>query len=338
MTLHLRSRRNRLRWGILLVALIASTACGDSVTVPGTEAPSSAPATTSAPVATTTMIPATPSVPATTSAPVATTSPETGLAECAASVVAGSSQVRCGVALYDLAIPDDCFDTPCGLIVDYPPGSLNGEQTDAYTNMKALGNAAGYVVVQPNSGHGPFAARQDRAFFDALIAALSIDASRVHVGGASMGGWQTWYFICDHSDLIASAAPHASGAGSTPGTGACDFDENHSPAEQVDILISHGRSDTSVAFSRGVAQVELVVDAWGMTLSEVLVDDPDYRWTRWTNDQETVLEFLEFDWTTPSGEGHCYPGGVGSGGCGIDTPVHYGEAALAFYIAHPKDG
>ena len=70
---------------------------------------------------------------------------------------------------------------------------------------------------------------------------------------------------------------------------------------------------------------------------KVLADEPTYRWTRWTNEQGTVLEFVEFDWTTPTGEGHCYPGGVGSGGCGIDTPIHYGEAALNFYIAHPKD-
>jgi hypothetical protein len=99
----------------------------------------------------------------------------------------------------------------------------------------------------------------------------------------------------------------------------------------------HGRKDSVVPFAQGVTTLELVIGNWGMTASEVLADEPTYQWTRWTNEQGTVLEFIEFDWTTPTGEGHCYPGGVGSGGCGIDTPIHYGEAALDFYIAHPKD-
>jgi poly(3-hydroxybutyrate) depolymerase len=322
-----------VRWGsagLLLVVLIAVTACGSPGTLPETEEP--VPALTSTSVATTTT-----STRPTTTTTTTTASRESRLAECVASLVPGSSAVPCEGAVYDLAIPEDCPDRPCGLIVDYPPGQLTGAQTDAYTNLKALGTAAGYVVVQPNSGRGALSAGRDRAFFDALIAALGIDASRVHVGGASLGGWQTWHFICDHADLIASAAPHASGAGNMRGE-SCDFDDNRSPVEQVDILMSHGRNDSVVLFERGVSQLELVVDSWGMTESEVLVDDTDYQWTRWTNDQGTVLEFLEFDWTTPSGEGHCYPGGVGSGGCGIDTPIHYGEAALAFYIAHPKDG
>ncbi|MBT8239787.1 MAG: hypothetical protein KJN63_01005, partial [Acidimicrobiia bacterium] len=256
--------------------------------------------------------------------------------------VPGSSAVPCEGVVYDLGIPEECFGTPCGLIVDFHPSGLTGEQTDAYTNMKALGNAAGYVVVQPNTQYqsldptGAIAAGRDRVFFDALIGALDIDASRVHVGGASLGGFQTWHFVCDHADLIASAAPHAAGAGNTPGE-SCAFDENRSPAEQVDILMLHGREDSTISFSRGVTQLELIIESWAMTANEVLADEPTYQWTRWTNEQGTVLEFVEFDWTTPTGNGHCYPGGVGSGGCGNDTPIHYGEAALDFYIAHPKD-
>ena len=255
---------------------------------------------------------------------------------CVASLVPGSSAVSCVGVVYDLGIAEPCFVTPCGLIIDFHPQGLTGEQTDAYTNTNTLGNAAGYVVVQPNSGSGALSAGQDRVFFDALIGALGINTSRVHVGGASSGGFQTWHFICDHADLIASAAPHASGAGDIPGE-SCDFDDNRSPAEQVDILMSHGRNDSIVVFGRGVAQLELVIDSWDMAPSEVLVDDTEYRWTRWTNEQGTVLEFVEFDWTTPTGQGHCYAGGVGSGGCGADTPIHYGETVLAFIIANPKD-
>ena len=249
------------------------------------------------------------------------------MAECVASLVPGSSAVPCEGEVYDLGIPEECFATPCGLIVDFHPSGLTGEQTDAYTNMRALGNAAGYVVVQPNSPSGAIFADKNRIFFDALIGALDIDVSRVHVGGASSGGSKAWHFVCDHADLIASAAPHASS------TAYCVSEEN----EQVDILMLHGRKDSQIPFAQGVTTLELVIGNWGMTASEVLADEPTYQWTRWTNEQGTVLEFVEFDWTTPTGEGHCYPGGVGSGGCGIDTPIHYGEAALDFYIAHPKD-
>ncbi len=69
-----------------------------------------------------------------------------------------------------------------------------------------------------------------------------------------------------------------------------------------------------------------------MTETEILVDEPTYRWTRWTNANGTVLEFLEHD------AGHCFPGvDYAPFGCSADDPVHYGEAALEFYVAHPKD-
>jgi poly(3-hydroxybutyrate) depolymerase len=299
--------RFRLLVAIVLAVALTATACSSD---------SDDTTTTSAPTTTS------------TSGATTTTSPEPALAECVASLVPGSSAVPCEREVYDLGIPEECFATSCGLIVDFHPSGLTGEQTDAYTNMKALGNAAGYVVVQPNSPSGPTFADRNRIFFDALIDALDIDVSRVHVGGASSGGTQVWRFVCDHADLIASAAPHASS------TAYCVSEEN----EQVDILMLHGRKDSQIPFAQGVTQLELVIESWGMTASEVLADEPTYQWNRWTNEQGTVVEFVEFDWTTPTGDGHCYPGGVGSGGCGIDTPIHYGEAALDFYIAHPKDG
>ena len=318
--------RFRLLVAIVLAVALTATACSsDSDDTTATTAPTTtaAPTTTvaPAPASTTTSAPTTTSTSGTATA----TSPESALAECVASLVPGSSAVPCEGEVYDLGIPEECFATPCGLIVDFPPSGLNGEQTDAYTNMKALGNAAGYVVVQPNSSR----AGKDRTFFDALIDALDIDVSRVHVGGASAGGSQAWYFVCHHADLIASAAPHASGRVY------CESEGNRLPDEQVDILMLHGRKDST--FAQAVTQLEFVIGSWGMTANEVLADEPTYQWTRWTNEQGTVLEFVEFDWTTPTGDGHCYPGGVGSGGCGIDTPIHYGEAALDFYIAHPKD-
>lgn len=299
---------------LLTAVLIMATACGGSG--------ASSLSVTTAPI------------PAVTNAPASSVS-EPAADECVESLGPGLSAVPCLGVVYDLALPEECWSDSCGLIIDLHPSGLTGDETDEYTNLRALGNDAGYAVVQPNSGSGQEAAAGDRVFVDALIAALDIDLSRVHVGGASLGGFQTWHFVCDHADLIASAAPHAAGAGNTDRS--CDFDERRSPSQQVDIFMLHGRNDSTVRFELGIAQLEKAVDLWEMTTSEVLVDAADHTWTRWTNDEGTVLEFVEFDWTAPSGNGHCYPGGVGSGGCGADTPIHYGEAALAFYIDHPKD-
>jgi len=228
----------------------------------------------------------------------------------------------------------------CGLIVDIPGGVESGEIAERHTGMQELGNAAGYVVVQPDSPLDGWAYAVDsvriRSFLDQLIEALGVDRTRVHIGGHSSGGFMAWVFVCDHADLIASAAPLGAGAslGEQP---SCDFDVAGHPAEEVDILLAHGRNDEIVPFGTALAQRNLVVTAWAMTETAVLVDEPTYRWTRWTSPHGTVLEFLEFDWSGGALGGHCYPGVTDRIGCGSDTPVHYGKAALDFYIAHPRD-
>jgi len=128
---------------------------------------------------------------------------------------------------------------------------------------------------------------------------LALDRNRVHIGGFSQGGWMTWRFVCDNSDLIASAAPIGAGATypdeeTVPGI-SCDFNAEGFPTEQVDILYMHGRSDPDVPFETAIEQRDLVVAAWDIVETEILVDEPDYRWTRWTSPEGTVFEFLEHD-------------------------------------------
>ena len=262
----------------------------------------------------------------------------TGIAAegCDGPLVAGSSSVVCAGMVVELGTPEECLSAPCGLIVDFHPSNWTGKEVEQLTSMQRLGNDAGYVVMQPTSPGGRWAfsdARvRVRTIMDSIIEALDIDTSRVHVGGGSAGGFMTWQFVCDHADLIASAAPLAAGTGD-----ACRFDADSSPAEEVDILQFHGRHDTTVPFAEGIAQRDLVVESWDMTQTKVLADEPDYVWSRWTNERGTVLEFIEYEWTTADGSGHCAPGAAGQGGCGTDTAVDYGQAALEFYIAHPKN-
>jgi len=197
-------------------------------------------------------------------------------------------------------------------------------------------------VVQPNTPEDgwnyPVDSVRIRSFLDQLIAALDLDLdpNRVHVGGHSNGGYMAWAFVCDHADLIASAAPLGAGA-STDEHSSCDFDVPGHPSQEVDLFLAHGRYDSIVPFSTAVVQRDPVVAAWSMTETDVLADEPDYRWTRWTSPQGTVLEFLEFEWFRGMLAGHCCPGVATEAGCGADTPIHYGQAALDFYIAHPRD-
>ena len=259
---------------------------------------------------------------------------------CGQAFGAGLSTVECEELAFDVAVPEICLEGSCGVIVDVPGGVENGESAEQHTGMQELGNAAGYVVVQPdNPGRWwdyPVDSVRMRSFLDQLIEALDVDQNRVHIGGHSAGGYMAWFFVCDHADLIASAAPLGAGA-STGEDPSCDFDVPSHPSEEVDIFLAHGRNDSIAPFDTALAQRDLVVNAWDMDETEVLADEPTYRWTRWTSPQGTVFEFLEFDWSGGSLGGHCYPGASAGVGCGSDTPVHYGEAALDFYIAHPKD-
>ena len=260
--------------------------------------------------------------------------------ECVLAFGAGLSTVECEGLAFDVAVPENCIEGSCGVIVDVPGGREDGEAAELHTGMQELGNAAGYVVVQPDNPSRWWAYPADsvrmRSFLDQLIEALEVDQNRVHIGGHSAGGNMAWVFVCDHADLIASAAPIGTGA-STEEDPSCDFDIPGHPSEEVDIFFAHGRNDSMVPFESALAQRDLVVTTWNMTETEILADEPTYLWTRWTSPQGTVFEFLEFDWSGGSLGGHCYPGASATAGCGSDTPVHYGEAALDFYIAHPKD-
>jgi hypothetical protein len=267
------------------------------------------------------------------------------VAVCDIDSASGFSQISCEDMSFDVGIPQVCPDIGCGLIVDVHGYTGSGAGADGFTGMRTLGNEAGYVVVQPNNPNQSWDHTMDderiRSFLDQLIDGLALDRNRIHFGGFSQGGAMTWRFICNHSDLIASASP--AGAGATymddypvPAI-SCDFNVEGSPAHEVDILYVHGRSDTDVPFETAIEQRDLVVSAWDMSNNATLADEPDYLWTQWTSATGTVFEFLEHGWQGGFLGGHCYPGTSGRVGCGTDTPVHYGEIALQFYVDHPKD-
>jgi poly(3-hydroxybutyrate) depolymerase len=281
------------------------------------------------------------SSPRTTESTLATSDPPGAV--CGQRLSAGLAKVACEGMSFDVSVPPRCADDGCGLIVDVHGYSVDGAFAERHTGLQALGTAAGYVVVQPNSPKSSWEAGVDDdrvyRFLQRIVVSLSLDRDRIHFGGFSQGAFMTWRFVCDHADLIASAAPIAAGASAPdedpPGV-SCDFDGTSSPAEEVDILYVHGTHDADEPFAAAVHERDLVVHAWSMVGPEVVADEPDYRWYRWTSPKGTVFEFVEHDWSGGVLGGHCYPGASAQVGCGDNTAVDYGEAALQFYIDHPK--
>ena len=305
---------------------ILLAACGGGETV-DTEAPVAAPLPTVAP---TTAPPATDPPPSST-----TTEAIEAPSVCEQPAVAGFTRLECGPIVYELSVPDACVDSSCGVIVDIHGRTQTAERANELTGMREVGNAAGYIVIHPESPYAawvdmPREARLIREFVEEVLDAFGGDRTRVHVGGGSNGGFMTWQFVCDHADLVASAAPLAAGI-------TCPFDEEGAPTEEVDVLVFHGTTDTQVQFGAAEAQRSAAVAFWQMDEQDPIADEDDYRWFRWVSPTGTELQFVAFEWQGPTG-GHCVPGTEGHGGCGGDNPVRYAEAALAFYEAHPKDG
>ena len=339
------------KFGLILIfafsLVVAACGGGDSDTTTTTAALAADTTRTTAAATTTAVPPTTASTVAspTNSSIFATTiGVEIGVV-CGHELVAGFAQLDCEGVTFDIATPEVCSVSPCGLIVDVHGDTASGALAEQHTGMQELGNAAGYVVVQPNAPGPIWDHEVDdgliRAFLERLIEGLKLDRDRVHIGGFSRGGWMTWRFVCNHADLIASAAPAGAGASypedqNSPGV-SCDFDASGFPSQEVDVLYVHGRSDPDVPFETALLQRDLVISSWDMTEADILVNEPDYRWTRWASPQGPIFEFLEHDWQGGVLGGHCYPGGSGMVGCGTDTAVSYGKAALQFYIDHPKD-
>lgn len=276
-----------------------------------------------------------------------------GAQGCLPPLSAGHHVVSCAGGIdYDVEVPAACVGGGCGLVVDLHGYTMTAASEDENTHMRALGQQHGYVVVQPTApsdafgqpswdqaSHTPLVA----AFVADLAAALSVDAARVHAMGFSQGGGVTLRLLCDHAHLFASVAP----IGAVQG---CPFAGPATPSEEVDVLMVHGRADAVVSFY-GVAlpQRDAALAAWPFGEPEVLEQAPDLTATRWTTSQGTRLELWEHDYTTLDQAffvtlyGHCVPGGGDLDGspagysCEDEGTFVYGELAMQFFQAHPKD-
>lgn len=346
--LHLATALVAVCWGVV--------GCGDDAGSGGAGASSSSTQTTAAGQSTTSTTSATATTSAssgsTTSSSTGSTGTGGGPIGCLTDLSAGHHEVTCdGGIQYDVEIPDECTQEACGLVVDLHGYTMTGDAEDENTGMRALGQANGYVIVQPtapsdNLGfpswdqatHAPLV----HAFLTEIAAGLPIDSTRVHAMGFSQGGGMTFRLLCDHADFFASGAP----IGALQG---CPFAGQSTPSEEVDILHVHGHTDNIVSFS-GVAipQRDAALAAWPFGPPEIVEQDAEHTATRRTTASGTVYEFWEHDYATSAVVafvglgGHCVPGGEDFDGfpagysCEDQGTFVFGELAMAFFQAHPK--
>jgi pimeloyl-ACP methyl ester carboxylesterase len=257
--------------------------------------------------------------------------------------------VTCSGLKWNLSVPAQCVTKACGLVVDVHGFSMSGKMEDANTNLVALGAQHGFIVVNPNADPAPpladwKAAQDDSKVFDFMqrtMKAFHVDPKRVHFTGFSQGGDMTWRFVCDHSDVIASAAPAAFGHSVAE---SC-FSKGKQPAREMPLLYMHGTKDALVAFSTAEAARDAVVQVLGMKKGTPVSTNAEHLWDRYTNSKGTVFEMLQHDYTgaTLLG-GHCYPGSSDPGGqpgqvfsfkCDQTSPFVWGKAVMEFFLAHP---
>lgn len=270
---------------------------------------------------------------------------------CFTTVSAGHHVLPCDGIVYDVEISPACAAGGCGLIFDVHGATMSATSEDRNTNLRALGSAAGYVVVQPTAPAAAIGPSWDPlrddpkvfAFLQLTMRAMAIDPSRVHFTGFSQGGFMAWRMLCDHADVFASVAPAAACGALFRG---CSFTGIDRPEEEIPVLYIHGSGDLIVS-GCSITQRELVVSGWSMTEDSVVSTDADHDWTRYVSASGNVFEFIGHDYAAYSYVlgGHCLPGSpdIGSNrfgtdgyGCDATSPITWGEAALAFFQAHPR--
>ena len=254
---------------------------------------------------------------------------------------------------YDLEIPEQIHDGPRGLIIDMHGLTMDAQQEDDGTNLRELGRQYGYVILQPSIPTRSVTVDFDEPVFEMvtiIIEELGIDEDRIHVTGFSMGGRFAWRFIRDHSDLLASAAPAASGISSNPTPG-CNFVAGDMPEYEIPILYISGIRDS--LYPDAIRQRDAILAAWKMGAGLVIAGDDTYTRTQYTNANGTVFEFIQHNYYTYNAPfmggvvgGHCFPGSTvyydplnpkQTFACEGDNSFHWGEELIKFFIAHPKN-
>lgn len=283
---------------------------------------------------------------------------------------ANRHEFQCDGVQFKVMLTQECIDRACGLIFDVHGWLSNPDEQERRSNLaRAAEDNGGYIVVQPGELSVPSSWAPDVhydivfEFMQQAMEAFDVDRDRIHFTGFSQGGLMTWKFICDHSDIIASAAPL-----SAPELGC--FINGDGPPRKVPILFISGTKDilahyydagnaasvtdtlVNVLYDYDMVTVDgdkyvfseagdVVVDETGRIDSAAdgvhfeIIDgsqDNSFLWTRYTTADGIPFEHLRHN------NGHVYPDNPDSLIFPEDPAVWFsvGEAILQFFIDNPK--
>jgi len=287
----------------------------------------------------------------------------------------GLHSANCNGFNYEYNVPEQCTTGKCGLILDVHGWTMNGDAQDANTNMRALGEQHGYVVLQPTAKRvlavTSWSSRNYPTVWAMLEGArdapgLQIDTDRVHFMGFSQGSEMTWWMLQHHGQELASAVPLSCAAADAKGVA--------QGASGTAILYSHGYNDGLCPFNAGNNTIQTLMSEWKMTETSVLSQDDHHLRTAYEGEEGQYLETLFWDYESGSwggglgavcgilykaiADGHCFPGGSDTQCFDLSNPrVSFpqrlapfscpapdpsaaafviGEVAMQFFIDHPR--
>jgi dienelactone hydrolase len=276
---------------------------------------------------------------------------------CVTAVGAGAHSFTCDGLQFDVSVPEACVTRSCGLIVDVHGGTMSGPMEDKNTNLAALGRRHGYIVVTPTAFGNLWNYSVDDAkvlsFLRATRDAFHVNQKRIHMTGMSQGGYMSWRFLCQHTDLFGSVAPAAAaGAAAITIEVGCTFTGQDVPKGEIDILYMHGIEDALVNFQNAVTLRDAVIAHYRMGTGQVIASDSTHTRTRYSTAGGRVFEFIEHRYLSDSSvlgvaiRGHCFPGSqdqtitlpgqLMAFGCKPPNSFTWGEEVVRFFMAHPK--
>ncbi|MEQ8702542.1 MAG: PHB depolymerase family esterase [Phaeodactylibacter sp.] len=224
---------------------------------------------------------------------------------------------------YRLRIPPATISGERPLVLNLHGFTSNAWQQEAYSQMNAVADTAGFYVCYPNGINNAwnvgwtFGSTADdvgfiNALLDTLIANHGIDPERLYACGMSNGGFMSYRLACELNDRIAAVAS-VTGSMVPAYMGSC------TPGRPVPVLEIHGTEDPTVPYT-GQAflaiSIEELLSFW--RANNECDGDPVVEELPNTNaDDESTVSIIQSTGCTERGEvlhyrinngGHTWPG------------------------------
>jgi len=187
-----------------------------------------------------------------------------------------ATHAQTGTIMHDGVMRDYIYHLPSGydttqhypLVINMHGLTSNASQEQLYTDMDAVADTGGFIVVYPNGLNNMWNAAfynpgtDDLGFISALIDSLadrfSIDLQRVYATGMSNGGFMSYGLACGLSHKIAAIA-------SVTGLMLNDMSPNCNNTRKVPVLQMHGTADPTVNYNGNnlyYLSGEATIDYW----------------------------------------------------------------------------